>query len=92
MPNAQVGVVVIIIEQGLLPLRLDCPWRAFATSAVVRPTMLGPSATIGAVRLAAPVRATCTLIAPLPTWTPAIERTDSLSVALRIDTLIHLIH
>ena len=89
MPNAQVGVVVIIIEQGLLPLRLDCPWRASAASAVVRSALLGPSATIGAVRLAAPLRAACTLIAAMPTWAPAIERTDSLCVALRIDILIH---
>ena len=35
-----------------------CPWRATATTAMVRSTMLGPTATIGAVRLAAPIRAT----------------------------------
>ena len=78
--------------QGLLPLRLNCPWRASAAAAVVRSAVLGPSATIGAVRLAAPFRATCTLIAAVPPWTPAFERTGALYVALRIDTLIHLIH
>ena len=75
--------------QGLLPLRLNCPWRATATTAVVRSAMLGPTSTIGAVRLAAPVRAACSLVAAVPAWPPTIERTDSLCVALRIDTLIH---
>ena len=78
--------------QGLLPLRLNCPWRAAAATAMVRSTMLGPSAAIGAVRLAAPIRAACSLVAAMPTCTPAFERTGALYVALRIDTLIHLIH
>ena len=78
--------------QGLLPLRLNCPWRAAAATAMVRSALLGPSATIGAVRLTAPIRATCTLIAAMPTCTPSVGQADSLSVALRIDTLIHLIH
>ena len=78
--------------QGLLPLRLNCPWRAAATAAVVRSTVLGPTATIGAVRLAAPIRATWTLVAAMPACTPTIEQAGSLFVALRIDTLIHLIH
>ena len=52
--------------QGLLPLRLNCPWRAAATAAMVRSTLLGPSASIGAVRLAAPVRATWPLVAAMP--------------------------
>ena len=43
--------------QGLLPLRLNCPWRATAATAMVRSAMLGPTASIGAVRLAAPIRA-----------------------------------
>ena len=62
-----------------------CPWRATATTAMVRSTMLGPTATIGAVRLAAPIRAACTLIAAMPTCTPAIEQTATLYVALRIE-------
>ena len=65
MPNAQVGAVMML--QGLLPLRLNCPWRASATTAMVRSSMLGPAATIGAVRLAAPIRATWTLLAAVTT-------------------------
>ena len=76
--------------QGLLPLRLNCPWRALAAAAMVRSTMLGPTAAIGAVRLAAPIRAACSLVAALPSWAPTIERTGALYVALRIDPLIHL--
>lgn len=44
-----------------------CPWRATATTAMVRSTMLVPTATIGAVRLAAPTRATSTSTAAMPT-------------------------
>jgi len=44
-----------------------CPWRATATTAMVRSTMSVPTATIGAVRLAAPIRATSTSIAAMPT-------------------------
>ena len=90
MSNAHFGSVRMM--QGLLPLRLNCPWRASASAAVVRSSMLGPAAAIGAVRLAAPSRAPWLLVAALPACTPAVVRTDSLSVALRIDTLIHLIH
>jgi hypothetical protein len=80
-----------MMVQGLLPLRLNCPWRASAASAMVRSAMLGPWASIGAVRLMAPYHATSTSIAvPMPVWTPTFEQSDSLYVALRIDTLIHL--
>ena len=62
--NAQVGVATTA-QEPLLP-RLSCPWRAAATSAVVRSSMLVPTATIGAVRLAAPVRASSTSAAAMP--------------------------
>ena len=43
-----------------------CPWRATATTAMVRSTMLVPTATIGAVRLIASVRSASASIAALP--------------------------
>ena len=76
------------MQPGLLPHRLYCPWRAAASTAMVRSTLLVPAATIGAVRLAAPIRAASTSTAALPAWTAATEPTGSLCVALRIDTLI----
>ena len=89
MPNAQVGAVMMM--QGLLPLRLNCPWRAAAAAGMVHSTMLGhsDSAAIGAVQLTARVLRATTSIAAMPAWAPPIERADSLCVALRIDTLIH---
>ena len=78
--------------QGLLPLRLNCPWRATVIAAMVRSSMSVPAAIIGAVQLAARMLAASTSIAAMPTCTPAIERTAALYVALRIDPLIHLIH
>lgn len=51
---------------------------------MVRSSMLVPLATIGAVRLAAPIRATSTSIAAMPIWTPFTEQTAPLFVALRI--------
>jgi len=44
-----------------------CPWRATATTAMVRSTMWGPTATIGAVRLMAPTPTTSTSTAAMPT-------------------------
>ena len=76
--------------QGLLPLHLNCPWRVAAASAVVRSSMLGPTAAIGAVRLAAPIRAACTFLASMPTCSPTVEPTGALCVALRIDPFASL--
>ena len=42
-------------------------------------------APIGAVRLVAPSQATSSSSVPMPLYTPAIARTDSLCVALRIE-------
>ena len=75
--------------QGLLPLRLNCPWRATATTAMVRSSMLGQSAPIGVVQLVAPPHASSSSTVPLPIWTTTLARSDSLCVVLRIDTLIH---
>jgi len=44
-----------------------CLCRATATTAMVRSTMSVPTATIGPVRLAAPIPATSTSIAAMPT-------------------------
>ncbi len=72
------------MPQVLWPHRLNCPWRATAASAMVRSTMSVPTATIGAVQLAARMLAASASVAALPTWPPTIELTDSLYVALRI--------
>ena len=77
------------MQQGLMLRLLNCSWRATAsTPAVVRSAMSVPAATIGAVRLAAPVRAASASIAAMPIWTPPADPTGTLFVALRIDTLI----
>ena len=89
MPNAQVGALIIMM-QGLLPLRLNCPWRATVMAAMVRSTVSVYRATIGAVQLAARMLATSASLASVPAWTPPIERTDSLYVALRINTFASL--
>ena len=73
-----------------LPPRLSCPWRAGVIAAVVRSTMSVPSATFGAVQLAARLLATSSLAA-MPSWAPALGRSEAQYVALRIDTLIYLI-
>ena len=44
-----------------------CPWRATVITAMVRSTMSVPTATIGAVQLAARMLATSTSIAAMPT-------------------------
>jgi hypothetical protein len=44
-----------------------CPWRATATTAMVRSTMSVPTATIGVIQLAARMLATSTSIAAMPT-------------------------
>jgi len=44
-----------------------CPWRATATTAMVHSTMLVPTVTIGAVRLAVLIPATSTSTAAMPT-------------------------
>ena len=67
-----------------LLLRLNCPWRAPTAAAMVRSTMLGPSASIGAVRLVVPTHATSSSAAAVPAWTPTTEQAGSLFVALRI--------
>jgi hypothetical protein len=48
-----------------LPLRLSCPWRATAATAVVRSAMLLPRAAIGAARLAVRMLAAGTSIAAM---------------------------
>ena len=89
MPNAQVGAVMML--QGLLPLRLNCPWRVAATTSLVRSTMLGPSASIGAVQLAAPTLTTSTSLVRVPEGgASAVIRPESVYVALRIDTFASL--
>ena len=55
---------------------------------MVRSTMWGPTAAIGAVRLVAPSPITSTSTAAMPSCTATAERTVTLYVALRIDTLI----
>ena len=76
------------MPQVLWPHRLNCPWRASASAAMVRSPMSGPAASIGAVQLAARMLATSTSLAAMPAWAPAFEQTEALFVALRIDTLI----
>jgi len=44
-----------------------CPWRATATTAMLRSTMSVITATTGAVRLAVQIRATSTSTAAMPT-------------------------
>ena len=89
--SVQAGAATILILPVPLLPRLSCPWRATAATAVVRSAMLVTAATVGAVRLAAPIRATSTSSAAMPTWAATPEQAGSLCVALRIDTLIHLI-
>ena len=92
MPNAQVGPVRML--QGLLPLRLNCPWRAPATTAMVRSssTLLGTKAAIGAVPLVAPAQAlsTSTVPVPVPLCSPKVARKVTLCVALRISPFASL--
>ena len=76
------------MPQVLWPHRLNCPWRASATPAMVRSTLSVPTATIGAVQLAARMLAASASVAAVPACTPTVERAGSLYVALRIDTLI----
>ena len=65
--------------QGLFPPRLSCPWRATAAAAaMVRSTVSGPTATIGAVRLVVPIRATSTSTAALPPCGTGTELAASL--------------
>jgi hypothetical protein len=47
--------------------------------------MLARTATIGAVRLAVPIRATSSSAAAMPACSPAAEQSDSLCVASRIE-------
>jgi hypothetical protein len=78
-------------HQVQLHLRLNCPWRAAASAAMVRSAMSVPAAAIGVIQLAARVLAASASIAAMPTCTPTAEPADTLCVALRIDTLIYLI-
>ena len=70
---------------GLLPPRLNCPWRATASAAMVRSTVSVPAATIGAVRLVALTRASSSSTTAMPTWSTTAERTEPLCVASRIN-------
>ena len=76
------------MPRELLHLRLSCLWRASAITAMVRSSMSVPSATIGAVQLAARMLAASTSIVAMLTCTPTFEQAEALFVALRIDTLI----
>jgi len=70
-----------------LPRRLNCPWQATATAAMVRSTVWVPAASIGLVPWMVQARGACTSTAALPSWAASSGRTDSLCVALRnIDT------
>ena len=55
---------------------------------MVRSQLSVPTASIGAVRLVAPFRTTSPSLVAMLALAPTYERTDSLFVALRIDTLI----
>ena len=69
------------MPKGLLPHCLNCPWRASATSAMVRSSMSVPMAAIGAVRLLVSIRISLTSLAAMPACTATSEQTDSLCVA-----------
>lgn len=68
-------------------LRLNCPWRATATSAMVRSTLRVHAATIGRVRRVVPVPATSASVASMPSWTLSPVQTDLQYVALRISSV-----
>ena len=72
------------MQQVLLPLRLNCPWRAGAAPPVVRSAILGLTATIGAVRLVAPSHADSCSTVLMPFYSTSFARVDTLCVALRI--------
>ena len=67
----------------MLP-RLNCPWRATATTPVVRSPVSGPAATIGAVRLVVPMPASSPSSTAVPACTTTTEQAASLFAALRI--------
>ena len=73
---------------ALLPLPLNCPWRATAPTAMVRSSLSVPTAAIGVIQLAPRLLAASTSGAAVPACTPATEHSATLYVALRIDTLI----
>ena len=89
-PRETVGAVVT--QRGLLTPRSNCPFRATAAAAVVRSSLLAPTAAIG--RLPFPVlsRGACTSVAAMPTWAATTGRTASLSAALKSQMLIPNIH
>ena len=86
MMNSKVGVLPQALV--LLHLPLNCPWRASAAAAMVRSSMSVPSASIGVLQLAARMLAASSSVAAMPAWSPTSEQSESLYVALRIDTLI----
>jgi len=45
------------MQPVLLPRRLNCPWQATASTAMVRSAMWVPTASIGQVRFTVPARA-----------------------------------
>jgi len=73
------------MQQGLLPHRLNCPWRAAAAAAVVCSSMSAPTAAIGRVPLVISSHGAWASIAAQQRCIATNGRTDSLCVALRID-------
>ena len=69
--------------QGLLPLRLNCPWRAPAPSPMVRSAVSVPTAAIGAVQLPSRELANSTSIAAVPSLATSSGLAGALFVALR---------
>ena len=75
------------MQPVLLPLRLNCPWQATATTAMVRSPMWVPTAAIGQVPWLVPTRGACTSTVAVPTCAATAGRSEVLCVALRnIDT------
>ena len=64
MPNERVGALTT--ASVLLLPRLSFPWRAAASTSMVRSHLSVRTATIGAVRLMAPNRTTLTSTGALP--------------------------
>ncbi len=88
MPNDQVGAVIIV--QGLLPLRLNCPWLAAATTVMARSMKLGQTATIGAVQFIATCHCTLPSTVLMPSWPTTFAGSGGLYVALRISPFVRL--
>ena len=76
------------MQPGLLPHRLNCPLPAAATAAMVRSTLLAPTASIGQVQWMVPTHGACSSTAAVPTWAATTARPGTLCVALRIDPFV----